>query len=60
MLFVRMETALNNYPPIIDPTLKIGEYNAKRRTPIITPIKTIIIGSIVLDKADTALSKSSS
>ena len=51
---------LNAYPPIIAPTLKIGEYIAIINPPIIVPINTIIIGSIKLDILSTAVSNSSS
>ena len=51
---------LNSYPPIIAPTLKIGEYIAIISPPIIVPINTIIIGSIKLDMLSTAVSNSSS
>ena len=49
-----------NYPPIIAPTLKIGEYIAIIKPPIMVPIKTIIIGSIKVDILSTAVSNSSS
>ena len=51
---------LNSKPPIIAPTLKIGEYIAIIKPPIIVPINTIIIGSIKLDILSTAVSNSSS
>ena len=49
-----------NYWPIIAPTLKIGEYIAIIKPPIIVPMKTIIIGSIMLDIFSTEVSNSSS
>ena len=49
-----------NYWPIIAPTLKIGEYIAIINPPIIVPMKTIIIGSIMLDIFSTEVSNSSS
>ena len=49
-----------NYWPIIAPTLKIGEYMAIIKPPIIVPMKTIIIGSIMLDIFSTEVSNSSS
>ena len=49
-----------NYWPIIAPTLKIGEYIAIIKPPIITPINTIIIGSINADILSTVWSNSSS
>ena len=51
---------LNPLPPIIAPTLKIGEYMAIINPPIIVPINTIMIGSIKLDILSTAVSNSSS
>ena len=51
---------LNSSPPIIAPTLKIGEYMAIINPPIIVPINTIMIGSIKLDILSTAVSNSSS
>lgn len=49
-----------NYWPIIAPTLNIGEYIAIIKPPIMVPIKTIIIGSIMLDIFSTEVSNSSS
>ena len=49
-----------NYWPIIAPTLNIGEYIAIIKPPIMVPMKTIIIGSIMLDIFSTEVSNSSS
>ena len=51
---------LKIFQPINAPTLKIGEYIAIISPPIITPINTIIMGSIKLDKLSTTVSNSDS
>ena len=42
------------------PTLNIGAYIAIIKLPMVSPIKTIIMGSIKLERLATAVSNSSS
>jgi hypothetical protein len=51
---------LEDYHPIASPILKIGKYMATTNPPTIPPRTTIIMGSIIEVRVDTAASTSSS